>query len=739
MRIGLVIAAVAAAAAAMAQSGIPLPAAGQVALPLDEYNRLLEAAGKPPKKPETPPLAYTIQSADLKLDVQGERVTGTIQLAGEVMHKGQLKVPLVSGMTILDARQNGRPLPLDQANGTHLAVLAGPGGFSLALDAGLPLSVEPGRAAISLRVPAAGAARLTLTVPGEFTLVGINPGLITDRGSNHGRTTVQAILEPGKPANIWWASRTAVPAAPAPPKETRFLSDVKTLVSVTESDITLASLADITVVQGEPDRFDLEIPAGYELTGATGATLLASDVRDGAAILRVNSAGARSHQFLVTMARPLAGAKADLALPAFPNSQRETGEVLVEGEGVIELSAAERGGLRRMDVREGSAQLRLLAANPVHAAFRYLKKPAEAPGLALEWTRFPETQVISAVAQQAVVTTLVTSEGRSLTEVKLTVRNQAQPFLRVALPAGADILTAEVEGVKVKPVKGADGDRVPLLRQGFRPQGPYTVSFVFLHSGAPFARKGGSELSLPRMDLPVGLVAWEVFLPKQYRVADFGGDAIQARFMPVSPDSEADLGLNRLPEFSKLELAPGVFSGRYDIDALTAGQIGGYIVDSQGAVIPNATVTITHAGGTQHVSTDASGRWLVAGVPAGRVHIQVNAQGFRALARDVEYDAARPGRFSFRLDVGVVSETVEVTASSATITKESAQIEKQARQNAAAKDVEASANVADLQKRVAGVLPIAVNVPHAGNSYRFVRPLVLDEETRLTFTYRAGK
>jgi len=43
--------------------------------------------------------------------------------------------------------------------------------------------------------------------------------------------------------------------------------------------------------------------------------------------------------------------------------------------------------------------------------------------------------------------------------------------------------------------------------------------------------------------------------------------------------------------------------------------------------------------------------------------------------------------------------------------------------------------------RVAGVLPIRVDVPRAGNSYRFLRPLVIDEETKVSFSYRteAGK
>jgi len=48
----------------------------------------------------------------------------------------------------------------------------------------------------------------------------------------------------------------------------------------------------------------------------------------------------------------------------------------------------------------------------------------------------------------------------------------------------------------------------------------------------------------------------------------------------------------------------------------------------------------------------------------------------------------------------------------------------------------ASANVFNLQQRVAGVLPIAVDVPRAGTSYRFIRPLIVNEETKLSFTYK---
>ena len=48
-----------------------------------------------------------------------------------------------------------------------------------------------------------------------------------------------------------------------------------------------------------------------------------------------------------------------------------------------------------------------------------------------------------------------------------------------------------------------DGTRVPLLSQGFRPTAAYVVSFVYLHAGSPFLKKGDMRMTLPKMDLPV--------------------------------------------------------------------------------------------------------------------------------------------------------------------------------------------------------------------------------------------
>jgi hypothetical protein len=744
--------------AADESAALPLPNSGNVTLTLDEYNKLVELAGKPPKKSDVAPLPYSLQHADLKLEVKDDCVHGTVQLDGEVFHKGVSKVPLTSGMTILDARendahQNGKGVPLEQENGTQTALISGPGEFSVDLETGLSLHIEAGRASFRLPVPAAGSAQLSLTIPGDHTLANLSPGLITSRKSENGHTVIEATLAPGQPTNIWWATREVV--APAVPRETRFLANAKTLVSVSEAEMRVTVLADITVVQGQPSQYEVKVPEGYEITGVTGATVDSTETKPGLLTINVN-APTRSHEFLIAMERPLAGStpngfKADAPIISFKGAQRETGEILVEGAGTMEITATEGGGLKRMDVKEVNPYLRSLAHYPPQAAFRYHRQPDETPTLALDWVRFPDGSVLAAVAERATVTTMVTSEGRSLTEVRLTVKNQAQPFLKIALPAGVTILSADVAGERVKPVQGPDGSRVPLLRPGFRPTGSYEVSFVFMHSGAPFAKKGGAELSLPNMDIPISLLNWEIFLPEQYKVKDFGGDVIAANLVQTAfRDVYVRNGLGEIGQASTIELRNQV--------AVMHGQMGGYVTDPSGAALSNARITVTDSrnGFSRSAISDSAGRWVVSGLDSGNYNIQSEATGFNTTVLNTAYDANQPAMYSTRMNIGNTAQTIEVMAEAPVVQTGSATLGTVTDSGTnsfhsngrnfnklvslapgATAQNQASANVLNLQKRVAGVLPVPVEVPHAGTSFSFVRPLVLDEETKVTFSYKS--
>ena len=94
----------------------------------------------------------------------------------------------------------------------------------------------------------------------------------------------------------------------------------------------------------------------------------------------------------------------------------------VEGLGTLEVTSPEIPGLRRMDIREVDPSLAAVARQALLAAYRYQRTADMPPALTLDVRRFADAEVLAAVAESAVATTLVTTEGRALTEVRMWIR-----------------------------------------------------------------------------------------------------------------------------------------------------------------------------------------------------------------------------------------------------------------------------------------------------------------------------
>jgi hypothetical protein len=136
-------------------------------------------------------------------------------------------------------------------------------------------------------------------------------------------------------------------------------------------------------------------------------------------------------------------------------------------------------------------------------------------------------------------------------------------------------------------------------------------------------------MTLPKMDIPVGLVEWEVFVPEQYTVHAIDGNVIDRNTFPTA------------------------------IQAIQATQA------------------------TQIVSG------ISGGALAESVTVAASKSGEQANAREVLKAAEPP-----------------------------------------------SQNVINLQRRAAGVLPVRVDVPRAGVSHQFLKPLVVDQETVVSLRYK---
>src|SRR5215467_3962103 len=564
----------------------PVESPRTVTLSVTEYNRLIDLAARPPQPQTAAPVAAVLSSADLRVRVDREAARGVFAVAGDVLRPGVAKVAVLNGATLVDATIAGKPLPLLAEGTAQTALLPGPGPFTLNLDWGAPLTFAPGKGSFILPALPAGTVRATIDVPSEQADVKLSAGLITRRTTNGGRTIIEATLTPGAPAEVSWSMRDSAPVAAA--RETRAAADVLTLVTLGESDVRMVALIDVTVMQGEPRTIDLRLPAGYELTSISGSTLDGSAQDSATVRLTLRDPAVRRHQFLVSLERPHGGGSftLDTAFVDVADVQRQRGEVAVEGVGTLDLNAVDRDGMHRIDVRELQPALQSLARLPVLAAFRYQRMPNVMPGLTLEAKRFNDAGVLAAYAECATATTMITTEGRALTEVVLQLQNRAQPFLKVNLPQGATIVSVEVAGASAKPVLGADGVRVPLLRAGFKPHGSYTVSFVYLHAGTSFAKKGDLQMTLPKMDVPIGEVAWEVFAPESYRLRTTGGNAIEDK--RVSRPGATTL-------FSRPPRAEIGNSGNSRVRSAVGGspgEIRGRVVDASGAALPGVTIEL---------------------------------------------------------------------------------------------------------------------------------------------------
>src|SRR5262245_37197166 len=83
-----------------------------VTLSLTEYNRLLDLANRPGAAAPAAPVAALVASADLRVRVDRDAVSGVFALTGDVLRPGITRVNLIAGATLTDATVDGKPLAL---------------------------------------------------------------------------------------------------------------------------------------------------------------------------------------------------------------------------------------------------------------------------------------------------------------------------------------------------------------------------------------------------------------------------------------------------------------------------------------------------------------------------------------------------------------------------------------------------------------------------------------------------
>ena len=201
----------------------------------------------------------------------------------------------------------------------------------------------------------------------------------------------------------------------------------------------------------------------------------------------------------------------------------------------------------------------------------------------------------------------------------------------------------------------------------------------------------------------------------------------------ISSGAVSDLPLNGRNFTELQQLTPGVTKGGASQNSLalkkqlpaleiegagardaTLGGVSGRVADRTGAVVAGATITLRDASGkTRQTTTGTDGSFHLTELPAGRYDLMATATGFKTNQQSIEVKASEVAMMQPVLDVGTVSEAVEVSGAAPMLETESASVSR--------------------NMPVPSGLPVAVTVSHAK------RFLSLDSAGNLFLSRNGGK
>ena len=110
--------------------------------------------------------------------------------------------------------------------------------------------------------------------------------------------------------------------------------------------------------------------------------------------------------------------------------------------------------------------------------------------------------------------------------------------------------------------------------------------------------------------------------------------------------------------------------------AQTTGTLSGTVNNAAGAAVPNATVTVTPAGGgaAQKSLTGQDGRFSISGLPPGSYTVEVEYSGYkRTSVQNIDLSGGNAANIKVELQQGAANETVELAARAVLVQTDSGQ------------------------------------------------------------------
>jgi len=551
-------------APAKAETETPKPTPqGQVTLPLDTFLDLSrKPAGAGPGASNPVPVPYMFSKGLYRLSASGgwAQVQGSVTL--QVYQAGWVEVPLMPADVVLSrASLDGQGLALYRKDGQFFFPIDRPGAHRLEATWHLPMALDGATRRVVLKTPPSSVSQLIMTLPGREIEVSTSPTIPLHRRDEGGRLQVEGTLPGGQagPVTLSWKPLRADPAlrGRVNHEKARITGRIYDLVTILETSVQSRIRVDYTILRNEVDRFTLRVPASAEVEDVVCDNLASwSEQVRGLTkeiLVRLSTPASGSQTLKLVLVQPLTKIDSTWTLPALEvvGAERVKGSIGVGSSGGIEVQPGVLKQVRAIDVSELPTEVRQDAGFALLRAFEFHRQPWS---VSLTTRKGQELPLLTAAMDRAEGLTLVTGDGKRVTRFAYQVRNNGRQSLSLRLPQGSTLFTATLDGQPTRPVQGPDGElRVSLVASGQGGQQSFPVEITYIEEpgGAPLG--GRHRLQAPRVDLPVSVMNWTVYLPLEQWVYHIGGDmrpgwVQEAPEVPALPQEAAAPGASDEPK-----------------------------------------------------------------------------------------------------------------------------------------------------------------------------------------------
>jgi len=479
---------------------------------------------KKPKEP-TAPTDYVIASSNYVGTLGDDAATFVLNIEIDVLKKDEWKrIPVLPATVALSKVTLPEGCFLNVSGGKYELLTTSSGRLAATIEFAVEVTERAGAYGLRFATVPSGTSVLKLTVQQEKVTVNVaGAQAVLPLESKPGETTVGVSLPSGAPVQASW-ERALEDVAKLPPK---LYAETQTLVAVGEGILTCRERVDLSVLHAGIRSVTLSVPAGVSVLDVSGSAVHDWRAADGKLDVRFAHEVTGTQRLSLTYEQAAATADAGIEAPVIrvPDAIREKGYIGVVALANVEISAPKHPGATSIDARELPVEILRMTSQPVLLAFRYVGKTLSIP-LAIK--KHEDVPVLVTLSDSAVLTIMQTMDGRRITKAIYNVRNNRNQFLRLKLPAGADVWSASVAGKSIRPALDEGGKvLIPLVRSGSGRVvlSSFPVELVYVEKQDEVKEKGSMKIDLPRASDPVTHLMVQLYLPDEgkYRKRDFKG------------------------------------------------------------------------------------------------------------------------------------------------------------------------------------------------------------------------